>query len=109
MLAAGAGRRFGGGKLTSPWRGGRLIDGALAAAFAAPVHRIVVVTGSDPALDGAARVFAEAQGEAGRLFVIHAADHALGLSASLRAGLSVIDAGARGAFVFLGDMPLVPA
>ncbi|HEY9219590.1 MAG TPA: NTP transferase domain-containing protein, partial [Phenylobacterium sp.] len=39
MLAAGAGSRFGGGKLLTPWAGGVLLDGALAAAFAAPVRR----------------------------------------------------------------------
>ena len=37
VLAGGSGSRFGGGKLLAPFRGGELIDGALRAAFAAPV------------------------------------------------------------------------
>ena len=47
VLAGGAGARFGGDKLTAPWRGGVLIDGALGAAFAAPVRSVTVVTGAD--------------------------------------------------------------
>lgn len=108
VLAAGAGRRFGGAKLTSTWRGGRLIDGALGAALSAPVARVLVVTGADPAVATAARAFAEAQGGAKPLAVVHAADHDLGLSASLRAGFAALDARSRAAFLFLGDMPLVP-
>jgi molybdenum cofactor cytidylyltransferase len=108
VLAAGASRRFGGAKLTSSWRGGRLIDGALRAALSAPVARVLVVTGADPAVATAARAFAVAQGVAERLAVVHAADHELGLSASLRAGFAALEAGSRGAFLFLGDMPLVP-
>ena len=46
VLAAGAGRRFGGGKLLAPWAGGALLDGALAAALAAPARRVIVVTGT---------------------------------------------------------------
>ena len=48
VLAAGFGTRFGGGKLTAPWRGGRLIDGAVTCARAARVDQVVVVTGADP-------------------------------------------------------------
>ncbi|HEX7947277.1 MAG TPA: NTP transferase domain-containing protein, partial [Phenylobacterium sp.] len=47
VLAAGAGSRFGGGKLTAPFRDGVLLDGALAAAFAAPVRIVTLVTGAD--------------------------------------------------------------
>ncbi|HWD67716.1 MAG TPA: nucleotidyltransferase family protein [Caulobacteraceae bacterium] len=108
VLAAGAGRRFGGAKLTSTWRGGRLIDGALGAALSAPVARVLVVTGADPDVATAARAFGQARGGAKPLAVVHAADHDLGLSASLRAGFAAIDARSRGAFLFLGDMPLVP-
>jgi molybdenum cofactor cytidylyltransferase len=103
VLAAGAGARFGGAKLSAPWRGGVLIDGALQAALAAPVQRVIVVTGIDPAV--AKRV--EALGDP-RLALVHAADHALGMSASLRAGLAATSRDVAGVFVFLGDMPLVP-
>jgi len=58
VLAAGSGARFGGAKLTAPWRGGVLLDGALAAAFQAPVRTVTVVTGADPKVGPAARAFA---------------------------------------------------
>jgi len=103
VLAAGSGRRFGGSKLTAAWRNGALIDGALAAALAAPVRRVIVVTGADPAVGARAPAF-----EDPRLSVTHAADHALGMSASLRAGLAAVGAGVAGVYIFLGDMPLVP-
>ena len=109
VLAAGAGRRFGGAKLTAPWRGGVLLDGALRAAFDAPADEVIVVAGSDPAVAAAAQAFAERRGESARLRLIHAPDWAEGLSASLRAGLAIVSPQSRAAFVFLGDMPDIPA
>jgi molybdenum cofactor cytidylyltransferase len=110
VLAAGAARRFGGGKLTAPWRDGVLLGGALAAAFAAPVRRVVLVTGADaPAVEAAARAFAARAGETARLAVVHAPDHAEGMAASLRTGVAALGPDTAGAFVFLGDMPRVPA
>ncbi len=108
VLAAGAGARFGGRKLMAPWRGGRLVDGALAAAFAAPARGITVVIGADPDVRDAAIAFAEGQGQAGRLCVVEAHDHAEGMGASLRTGVRALPADCAGVFVFLGDMPLVP-
>lgn len=109
VLAAGAGRRFGGGKLLAPWAGGVLLDGALAAAFAAPVRRIIVVTGTDGEQVGAAaRDFAARLGVEHRLLVVHAADHEEGMGASLRRAAAALPADCAGAFVFLGDMPRVP-
>jgi molybdenum cofactor cytidylyltransferase len=109
VLGAGAGRRFGGGKLTAPWQAGVLLDGALAAAFAAPVQAVTLVTGAgSEAVEAAARAFAERAGEAGRLRIVHASDHAEGMAASLRAGIASLPLEAQGAFVFLGDMPRVP-
>ncbi len=107
VLAAGAGARFGGGKLTAPWRGGVLIDGVLAAAFAAPVRSVVVVTGADPKVADAAQAFAAKAGETARLRLVHAKDHAQGMAASLRAGVEALPADTAGAFVFLGDMPWI--
>ncbi len=100
LLAAGSGSRFGGGKLMAPWRGGVLLDGALAAARAAPVRSVLAVVGADPAVE------AWLAGKAAR--VVRAQDHALGLSASLKAGVAALPEDATGALVFLGDMPLVP-
>jgi molybdenum cofactor cytidylyltransferase len=100
VLAAGSGSRFGGGKLMAPFRDGVLLDGALDAAFAAPVDSVCVVIGADP--DLAAR--AAARGAS----VIVAEDHALGLSASLKAGIAALPKDTAGALVLLGDMPKVP-
>lgn len=103
VLAAGFGSRFGGNKLTAPWGEGLLIDGALAAAFSAPVRRVIVVTGADPKVIEAAKVYDD-----GRLLLVFAEDHAKGLSASLKAGIRTVAADTDGVFVFLGDMPKVP-
>lgn len=108
VLAAGSGVRFGGGKLTAPWRGGALLDGALEAAFAAPARSVWLVTGADPGVAWAARNFATRRGTILRLNIVHARDHALGLSASLKAGVAALPEDAAGAFVLLGDMPLIP-
>jgi molybdenum cofactor cytidylyltransferase len=109
VLAGGAGTRFGGAKLTAPWRGGALIDGALAAAFAAPVRTVTVVTGADAGVEGAARAFADRAGQDVRLRIVHCADHAEGMGATLRVGIASLPPDAAGAFVFLGDMPRIPA
>lgn len=110
VLAAGAGTRFGGGKLLAPQGSGVLLDGALGAALAAPAAPVILVTGFDAErVAAAARAFADRTGEGGRLSLVHASGHALGLSASLRAGLAAVPPEAEGAFVFLADMPKVPA
>jgi molybdenum cofactor cytidylyltransferase len=104
VLAAGAGRRAGGAKLTKPWGGGLLIDGALSAALAAPVDLIWVTVGADPSVAAAAARRIPPQ----RLRIVEVPDHELGLSASLRAGVAALPGDAMGTLVFLGDMPLVP-
>jgi len=100
VLAAGSGSRFGGGKLMTPFGDGVLIDGALGAAFAAPVEAVHVVVGADPAV----AVRAQARGAR----IVDCRDHALGLSASLKAGIAALPQDAAGALVLLGDMPKVP-
>ena len=97
VLAAGAGRRFGGGKLSALFGGEPLIAHAIRAARAAPVERVIVVcpAGLDigiwpdtPPVEA---------------LLIDSPE----LSMSLKAGIAAAgDCG--GAFVFLGDMPLVP-
>lgn len=109
VLAAGLSVRFGAPKLLAPWRGGVLIDGALEAAFTAPVDRVTVVTGGHAAgVTAAASAFAARAGNAECLALVHAADHGEGLSASLRAGIASLPEDAAGAFVFLADMPDIP-
>lgn len=102
VLAAGLGRRFGGGKLTSPYRGGRLLDGAVRAALAAPVRAVRVVVGHDADAVGAAAL---AQGP---VEIVFAERHAEGLAESLKAGIASLPPDTAGAFIFLGDMPDIP-
>ena len=40
--------------------------------------------------------------------MVHAADHAEGMAATLRAGIAALPPAAEGVLVFLGDMPVVP-
>lgn len=108
VLAAGAGTRFGGGKLNAPWGEGLLLDGALAAAFAAPVRAVTVVWGADPAVLEAASRYADRTGQAARLHLVRNPQHAEGMGASLRTGIGSLPPEASGAFVFLGDMPRIP-
>jgi molybdenum cofactor cytidylyltransferase len=104
VLAAGSARRFGGGKLLAPFQGRPLLHGALAAARAAPVSEIVVVTGADrAAVEACVAAFDPA------VRMVHAAHHAEGMAASLRTGVAALGSGTDAAFVFLGDMPCVPA
>ena len=103
VLAAGSGSRFGGGKLLAAWGAGVLLEGALAAAFAAPARDVTVVIGSD-----ADAVATAARGFDPRVLVVHAHDHAEGMGASLRTAIASLPADAAGAFVFLGDMPRAP-
>jgi molybdenum cofactor cytidylyltransferase len=109
VLAAGAGSRFGGGKLLAPWGETVLLDGALAAALAAPVQTLSVVWGADRRVAAAAEAFAARAGASDRLRLVHAQGHALGMAASLKSGVSSLDPGSAGAFIFLGDMPRISA
>lgn len=97
VLAAGSARRFGGDKLSADFRGEPLIRHAIRAARAAPVDRVIVVTNDlrDP---GDWPGMPEVE-------VIRIASTAL--SESLKAGVATLTEEA-GAFVFLGDMPLIP-
>lgn len=103
VLAAGSASRFGGGKLTATYAGRPLLHHALAAARAAPVAQVVVVTGAD-----AERVAACAKAFDPAVRLVHAPDHAEGMAASLRAGIAALDEDVGAAFVFLGDMPRIP-
>lgn len=104
VLAAGAGSRFGGGKLLAAWRGRPLIVAAVATALVASVETVTVVLGSNAS---AVRDALSATRDP-RLRLVVCEDWAQGLSASLRSGVSSLPAGARGAVVFLGDMPAIP-
>jgi molybdenum cofactor cytidylyltransferase len=97
VLAAGSGSRFGGDKLSARFRGEPLIRHAIHSARAAPVERVIVVASPDLEIG-------EWSGEPPVETLRIASPE---LSASLKAGVAEA-ADADGAFVFLGDMPLVP-
>jgi len=97
VLAAGAATRFGGDKLAASFRGEPLLDHAIRAARAAPVERVIVVC---------------AQGQKigpwpGHPPVETVRIESDALSRSLKAGIAAAG-DVDGAFVFLGDMPLIP-
>jgi molybdenum cofactor cytidylyltransferase len=104
VLAAGAGRRFGGGKLLAPWQGEPLVLAAVRTALAAPVGRVTVVLGAGK------EAVAEALSAlpSARLKLVEAEHWRDGLSASLRAGIDSLPAEAESVVVFLGDMPAIP-
>lgn len=101
ILAAGAGRRFGGGKLLADLGGAPVIRRTAEQVFGVEFGEVVVATGADHAVIAAAL-----EGLACR--VVPAPDWQEGMAASLRAGLAALGTPAKGVFVFLGDMPLVP-
>ncbi len=97
VLAAGSARRFGSDKLSAVFHGEPLVHHAIRAARVAPVERVFVVCGAQldigtwppsPPVE-AVRIASTA------------------LSASLQAGIAAAGE-AEGAFIFLGDMPLIP-
>lgn len=101
VLAAGAGRRFGGGKLLAPLAGTPVIRRTLGAVLGAGFDEVVVATGTDhAAIAGALQGFA--------CRIVTTPDWEEGMAASLRTGLAALGGPGKGVFVFLGDMPLVP-
>lgn len=101
ILAGGAGRRFGGGKLLADLSGAPVIRRVAEAVAGGEFAEVVVVTGADDA-----PVRAALEGLVCR--ILHAPDWADGMAATLRTGIAALAPGTRGVCVFLGDMPLVP-
>lgn len=94
VLAAGSGSRFGGDKLAAALDGRPVLDHAIEAALAAPVERVIVVVRPGRGAPANSRIeIVEAEGP--------------DLSDSLRSGLAAAGE-AEAAFIFLGDMPLIP-
>lgn len=100
VLAAGAGRRFGGGKQLAPLGGRPLLEHALRAAAAAPVDGVVVTLGA-----GAEEVLAAVDLHGARPVVVAGWEE--GIAASLRAGVEAIGPEAEAAAILLGDQPAV--
>lgn len=107
VLAAGRGVRFGGDKLLAPLNGWPLVASALRTVFLSPVRRAFVVVGPDRSLRTAVETTAARLAAAERLVLVAIDDPFEGMGASLAAGARALPDDAAGAFVFLGDMPLV--
>lgn len=99
ILAAGAGRRIGGGKPGRMLGGRPLLGHVLDRAAAAGLPRLVVV-----GADGEATAALVATAGARSVF---AADHDDGIAASLGAGVRAAPADWSGLLVLLADMPFV--
>ncbi len=103
VLAAGAGRRFGGGKLVAPLNGQPLIRLAVEAALATDVVSVTVVLGSEA--EQVEQAFSPLADP--RLKRLVCGDWENGLAASLRGGIDSLPGDARATLIFLGDMPHV--
>jgi CTP:molybdopterin cytidylyltransferase MocA len=102
VLAAGAGSRFGGGKLLAPFGKGTLFEATLLGLREAPVDETIVVVGNDA--EGL-RGLCESQG----VSIAENPDWAEGMATSVRKGLASCSPDARAAVVVLADQPLVGA
>ena len=98
VLAAGAGSRFGGHKLTATVEGRPILQHVLDRLDAAGVDDVVVVLGDDAeAIEAAIAWRAERR--------IRNPDPARGLSSSLQAGIDALGDDVEAALVVLGDQP----
>ena len=104
VLAAGAGSRFGGGKLLAPIGGRPVLQRVLDAIAEAGIDNVVVVLGAD-----AAAIETAVDWRHERRVVNQVPQD--GLSTSLQAGFESLTAGSEpaGILVALGDQPLVTA
>ena len=102
VLAAGAGSRFGGGKLLAPFGGRTLIEATLCGLRGAPVDEIIVVVGAEGERLRSISTAYETR-------IVENQDWTEGMSTSVRAGLRACAPGARAAVVCLADQPLVGA
>ena len=101
LLAAGSSRRWGAANKLVDRRGGAtLLARSLAVVAAAPVQRIVVVTGWQ-----SSRVAYAVRRRVPSARIVHARDHREGLGASLRAAARALRPIDRTVLLFLADMP----
>ena len=105
ILAAGRSRRFGtANKLLTLIAGKSLLARTIEAALREPVGRVLVMTGHDRQRIAAV---AHSKGQ-GRVFTVHAANHALGHQQTLLAGLKSLSRHENEVLIFLADAPSVP-
>ncbi len=102
LLAAGAGSRFGGGKLLAKLNDMPLVEHVLVALEASPVDKTVVVVGADAKR---LREVCEPYG----FRIVENPEWTRGQSTSVRAGLRALGPEVRAAVILLADQPLVGA
>jgi molybdenum cofactor cytidylyltransferase len=102
ILAAGAGSRFGGGKLLATLAGRPLLQHVLDRVAEVGVGEVVVVLGADAE---AVETAIDWRGERR----VRNPDPERGLASSLLVGMAALDPGVDGALILLGDQPLVTA
>ena len=102
VLAAGAGSRFGGGKLLASFGGRSLIEATLDGLRGAPVDETIVVVGTEGERLRSVSIVYGAR-------VVENQYWAEGMSTSVRVGLRACSPEARAAVVALADQPLVGA
>ncbi len=100
VLAAGAGSRFGGGKLLAPLEGRPVLQHVLDRLAEAGVTDVVVVLGEDAEA-------VEAALDWRRERRVRNEDPGRGLSSSLRLGIEALHDAVTGALIVLGDQPIV--
>ena len=101
VLAAGRGTRFAGGpKMLAQLDGQPLVRHAVEAAMEGGAEPVIVVTGF--AAEAVETALAGLP-----VTIVRNADHAGGLSTSLRAGFAALPSSAAAAAILLGDMPRV--
>jgi CTP:molybdopterin cytidylyltransferase MocA/SAM-dependent methyltransferase len=101
VLAAGAGSRFGGGKLLAPVEGRPILQHVLDRLAASDLDDVIVVLGEDAStIEGAIDWRNERR--------VRNTDPSRGLSSSLQVGLRAVGAEVDAAMIVLGDQPLVP-
>ena len=100
VLAAGAGSRFGGGKLLAPFAGKTLIEATLDGMHDAPVDEIILVLGNQ---SEELRNVCEPYG----VRVVENPSWEEGMSTSVRAGLAATKPETQAAVFLLADQPLV--
>jgi CTP:molybdopterin cytidylyltransferase MocA len=102
VLAAGAGSRFGGGKLMAPFGGRTLIEATLSGLRGAPVDEIIVVVGAEGERLRSLSTAYETR-------IVENPCWIEGMSTSVRAGLQACASDVRAAVICLADQPLVGA
>ncbi|HEV8045533.1 MAG TPA: nucleotidyltransferase family protein [Rubrobacter sp.] len=100
LLAAGAGSRFGGGKLLADFDGRTLIEATLSELRGAPVDEIIVVVGAEGERLRSISTTYETR-------IAENPQWADGMSTSVRVGLQSCGPEARAAVVLLADQPFV--